>query len=63
MDSLEESTKIVEKFEAELVVVRAKVAASTEIVNALKKELDEAVEVKEKVEAEANACLEKLELA
>jgi hypothetical protein len=43
-----------------LSVVRAKVKEVTDRVTALEAELNEANEVKEKVEAEADACLQKL---
>ena len=43
--------------EAELSIVRAKVKEVTDRVTALEAELSEANDVKEKVEAEADACL------
>ena len=51
------------KKEEELMVVRAKVKAATDTVEGLEQMLRSAVETKEKVEKEADMCLQKLELA
>jgi dynein heavy chain len=63
MDTLEAATEEVAKKEVELATVRARVKEANDKVAAMNAELDQAVEIKEKVEAEANACQLKLSMA
>eukprot|EP00930_Biecheleria_cincta_P046148 TRINITY_DN3182_c0_g1_i7.p1 TRINITY_DN3182_c0_g1~~TRINITY_DN3182_c0_g1_i7.p1 ORF type:complete len:1861 (-),score=425.96 TRINITY_DN3182_c0_g1_i7:240-5396(-) len=63
MAKVEEATRTKNEAEASLAIVLAKVAAIEEECAKLDKKLNGAVAEKERVEAQAAACLEKLELA
>jgi dynein heavy chain len=63
METLESAKNEVETKTAELAVVRARVKEANDKVAAMNKELDEATELKERVEAEADVCLTKLSMA
>jgi len=63
MDTLKEATESMNSAMAALAIVEARVAEVEARLFALRKTLMEAEEDKAKVEAEANSCLEKLQLA
>jgi dynein heavy chain len=63
METLESAKNEVETKTAELSVVRARVKEANDKVAAMNKELDEATELKERVESEADVCLTKLSMA